>query len=587
MKLIFTKSFLTKLFFCLFFIFSFNSKLSAGETGPGPGAKYPKRYKTGKVYVLSIGINKYINYPPGGEMQYCTSDAIEFVDIINNEFIKHGGSDSLISSYLLIDSLATKENILKALNDIISKAKPEDFFFFNFAGVSSELIDSSGLNDVYFYPYLKYDLNEGKSPDFFTTKDKISLTEFRNLADFIIAKQQLMLSEAGFTPNFQKLFIKSMIESSPTISDLTHRNRVLLLPRKVGYEGIKCDNKFNTYGPIMYYLNRLSVSNQVNLFDLFSDSADLRKNYEYQLFKIEHQCNAFKEPYLTVFFENDFINDIKEILGSKTPKSRGGNLILDESEKVLETVGRKFAIVVGINNYSLGSPTWKSLDNPIPDALKMADILKNNYGFEVKLMLDASADSLLAALKMYSKIMHENDQFIFFIAGHGDYDPYFFDDGFLVMANSLSYQKDPNRRTYLPFSLLKNIIDNLPPNQILLLVDVCFGGAFDTKISQGSKRSSNSMYEDVSLDRMLKEKLKLKTRIVLSSGSLNEVPDGFMGKNSPFTSKIAHCLLTGGGDKKVLTTAQLFEFVQWLPSKPLKGELMGNEAGSEFFLIAR
>lgn len=250
MKLIFTKSFLTKLFFCLFFIFSFNSKLIAGETGPGPGAKYPKRYKTGKVYVLSIGIDEYFGFKLGN----CKNDAKEFINIIKDDFIKHGGNDSLIISYLLLDSIATKENILKALNDIISKAKPEDFFFFNFAGVSSELLDSSGLNDVYFYPYLNYDLKWGKSPEFFFTKDKISLTEFRNLADFIIAKQQLMLSEAGFTPNFQKLFIKSMIESSPTISDLTHRNRVLLLPRKVGYEAITCEGKKFENAPIMHYL---------------------------------------------------------------------------------------------------------------------------------------------------------------------------------------------------------------------------------------------------------------------------------------------------------------------------------------------
>jgi hypothetical protein len=200
-------------------------------------------------------------------------------------------------------------------------------------------------------------------------------------------------------------------------------------------------------------------------------------------------------------------------------------------------------------------------------------------------MLDPSVDSLISALKMYSRVLTAKDQFVLFIAGHGDYDPYFFDDGFLVLSNSLAKSKDPNRRTYLAFSQLRNIVDNLPANQILLMIDVCFGGAFDEKISAGPQRGDNDPYADASVDRVMADKLPLKTRIVLSSGSLNTVPDGYLGKHSPFAARVLTALESKGGERGVLTSSQIFQLVEFLPSKPVKGELKGNEGGAEFFLI--
>lgn len=47
------------------------------------------------------------------------------------------------------------------------------------------------------------------------------------------------------------------------------------------------------------------------------------------------------------------------------------------------------------------------------------------------------------------------------------------------------------------------------------------------------------------------------------------------------------CLESKGRDNGYLTTIQLYDFVQKLPSRPVRGELQGNEGGAEFFLIAK
>jgi len=538
------------------------------------------------VFVLSIGVSEYIlDNKSIFAFNNAASDAVGFVDFVKNEFELLKGPKATFWGKALINQHASKENILKALNEIISKAKPDDYFFFNFSGLSWELEDELHRPDIYFYPMLNYDVSDTSGKEFKRASDKIGLRQLKELFEFVTAQNQLIISEAGATPNFQKLFAKSLIESSPTIAELSKRNRVIIAPSKFGYDECRCNRERINKAPISYYLS-LNQKKGLNVFSLFSSDENETKKYEYETVKREVECGMHEEPYTTFFHERKFIETLQYFTEEEVGKSRSLGVIQFKTKTTVPKIGEKHALIIGVNNYVKGAPTWGNLENPIEDAKDIELVLREVYGFETKLMLDAQLDSVLSVLKAYSNSLQENDQFVLFIAGHGDYDPYFFDDGFLVLSNSLSFERDPNRRTYLPFSQIRNIVDNLPSKQVLMLVDICFGGAFDSKISSGLKRSGNANYADVSLSKILQYKIDLKTRIVLSSGSVNEVPDGLKGRNSPFASRIIAGLRTGGGDRKVLTTIQLFEFIQWLPSKPVRGELPGNEGGAEFFLIA-
>ena len=94
------------------------------------------------------------------------------------------------------------------------------------------------------------------------------------------------------------------------------------------------------------------------------------------------------------------------------------------------------------------------------------------------------------------------------------------------------------------------------------------------------------IYEDLVNDDYLYRKLKYKTRLFISSGGKNIVPDGYKGKHSPFAYKIIEALRSRGGDYGMLTASDMYQFVQKLPSEPVKNGFGDDEPGSEFLLIS-
>lgn len=531
----------------------------------------------GDVFVISIGISEY----PNLKFKNCDDDAILFVEWLNLQSEHYNSAGHRTDMHLLVNEQATYENILKAINIVISESTPDDYFFFVFAGLTSQIEDSSGKSETFFFPFQKI-----QDTTISWTADKtngFSLHQLRSILEFIPAQNQLLVTEAGPSAGFRLEFAKSMIETTPAIAELTKRNRVIIVPQAIGLDDVLCGGELQPHGPLCYYLTEAKMS----VFDLFSKNAMTRLKAQRAIEKVEMLCPAQVEPYMSFFYEKQFVEELQFFVGDKEMGHRGTELHKMQHSGFREMIGQTYALVVGTGNYTLGAPDWKNLANPLDDAKSIAASLDSNYGYQVKLLLNPSVDSLISALKRYSRILTEKDQFILFVAGHGDYDPYFFDDGFLVLSNSLPKSQDPNRRTYLAFSQLRNIVDNLPARQIMLMIDVCFGGAFDEKISSGPNRSENDLYADAPMERIISDKLSLTTRIVLSSGSLNTVPDGYQGKHSPFAARILSCLSSKGGERGVLTSSQLYQFVEFLPSKPVRGELKGNDGGAEFFLIPK
>ena len=93
-------------------------------------------------YILTIGINRYKN--ESLNLNYAKSDAKAFSDIIKKR------SKDLYNNmyfYNLYDKNANKDNIINAVNEIVSKSKPEDVFIFYYAGHGSMV-----GTDFYFIP---------------------------------------------------------------------------------------------------------------------------------------------------------------------------------------------------------------------------------------------------------------------------------------------------------------------------------------------------------------------------------------------------------------------------------------------------
>jgi hypothetical protein len=115
-------------------------------------------------------------------------------------------------------------------------------------------------------------------------------------------------------------------------------------------------------------------------------------------------------------------------------------------------------------------------------------------------------------------------------------------------------------------------------------MDACFGGTFDQAIAK--RGGDDNMYREITQDEYITKKLKFKTRLYLTSGAKEYVPDGRAGKHSPFASKLVEALRGYGGKNKVLTSQQVFWYVERVKPEPRFGTFGDNEPGSEFVFVA-
>ncbi|MEO1050244.1 MAG: caspase family protein [Bacteroidota bacterium] len=98
--------------------------------------------KEPKLYVLAVGINEYVN--PQLNLNYAKADASGFSELVAS---KSKGLFEDIEVVRIYDKEATKENIFFKLEQLTQKIKPEDVFFFYFAGHGS-MVDET----FYFIP---------------------------------------------------------------------------------------------------------------------------------------------------------------------------------------------------------------------------------------------------------------------------------------------------------------------------------------------------------------------------------------------------------------------------------------------------
>jgi len=94
------------------------------------------------------------------------------------------------------------------------------------------------------------------------------------------------------------------------------------------------------------------------------------------------------------------------------------------------------------------------------------------------------------------------------------------------------------------------------------------------------------MYADISRPEFIARKLQYKTRLFLTSGGKEYVPDGRPGYHSPFARKLLEALRTYGGHDGLLTISKVYADLEAINPEPRKGEFGENEPGSDFLFIA-
>ncbi|MCU7835023.1 MAG: caspase family protein [gamma proteobacterium symbiont of Taylorina sp.] len=201
---------------------------------------------------------------------------------------------------------------------------------------------------------------------------------------------------------------------------------------------------------------------------------------------------------------------------------------LEISNKVLKSLnyGNYYALIIGNNQYK----HLKQLKTAVNDAESLADVLQRNYGFKVKLLLNANRYETLKAIGEFRNTLMKNDNLLIYYAGHGVLDK----------ASERGYwlPVDAERDFTSNWISTAEITDALKALQswhVLVIADSCYSGTLVRSIAVKLTRPE----EKVSLIKRLLEK---KSRTVITSGGLEPVTDSGRDNHSVFSAALLDVL---------------------------------------------
>ncbi len=170
---------------------------------------------------------------------------------------------------------------------------------------------------------------------------------------------------------------------------------------------------------------------------------------------------------------------------------------------------RYHALIIGNSHYS-NMPTLKT---PANDARDVAKILEGRYGFEVKLLIDATRQQIGQAMYEYQHTLTDDDRLLVYYAGHG---------GSKDLPPERAYwqgidSNSDDQTTWLSAIDVGEFISQIKARHVLLVSDSCFSGVITHQTSTIVAPSND--------ERSVTIKWNHTARMVLTSGQDEPVVD--------------------------------------------------------------
>lgn len=582
-----------------------------GKTLASGSALSPTNNPT--LHVLAVGIDKNhdVNTRP---LLYSVKNARD----ISAAMEKVGSNDyERVTVRVLVNEEATKQNIIKAFNDVADEARPQDTFVFFYSGYGTVAGRRGEFNLLPFDGQLA-------NPE----KTLLSASSLSALLVKIEARHQLVTLDTSFGDRGFEALTKRISEVNSEQEGLLQRDLILLttgmayespqlqsgelthaILKGLDGEAASADGRITGKG-LAAYLERASTSLQHN--DGYASLKIFQSGNDFTLGSVPGAGRNRRVNMLDGYFTPHFIRasgergaaapfDMGDLMNgglvasyapplpqqSPTPQStpagdiraRLGAAGNNGQPPVLRRTGTDYALLIGVNDYTY----WPKLINPVEDAQDIETELKDYYGFKTQFLPNPTKQEILAALRRYRQEIHfsEDDQLFIFFAGHG----YFNDEikeGYLIAKDSLA--DDVDGESYYAYSLLRKAVDSIPCKHIFLVLDACYSGTFDEMIA---RRGGEEMYADATNPEFIRRKMQFRTRRFLTSGDKVYVPDGRPHQHSPFARKLLEALRSYGGRDGLLTITGILAYVERVTPEPRQGEWGGNEPGSDFIFEAK
>lgn len=194
------------------------------------------------------------------------------------------------------------------------------------------------------------------------------------------------------------------------------------------------------------------------------------------------------------------------------------------------SLGRFFALVIGNGQYE-NLPSVPSAEH---DAKAMEALLRDQYGFQVTLLLNAKNAQILSTLYALSQNLAENDNLVLFYAGHGRRDLRN-RRGWWLPADAVS---DNDAKTnWLPNQEVSDRLALIPARHILVLADASYVG----DITRGAPEPEPDRMSSAEWSKYVESTKRRKARLALSSGADGPLA-GQAGQSSRFTATLISVL---------------------------------------------
>jgi uncharacterized caspase-like protein len=492
-------------------------------------------------------------------LRYSVADARSVAAVLE----ERGGEIYNVHVHLLLDEQATRANIETAFNTIIREAKPEDAFIFYNAAADFVEPFKEGSENWFMIPTDVQPTSKGESG---WRKNAISGELFKTWVAGIKAQNQLLIFDSS--SEAVESLVTHLTEDRKSAGIMFKKNLVIF--GASGLEVPKAEHAEFTYhllrglkGAAYFGLAR----NQITARDLshfLNGARSIRRGRKlFQSFSIG----------------DDFA--LGGVPANLVEKTRDADPDPDFPELELNHVqrtGKDYALLIATSDYGDDSGL-EDLPNPIRDAEAIGRVLEQQYGFEVEVIRNQTKAEIERLIESkYMELGSKDDQLFVFFAGHGTYKDRL-QDGGIAVKDSIAN----NINTYLRFEWIKSRLKLFSSRHVLVVVDVCYSGAFFKSVLVSDRDSGNRMkMTDADYYR---DRIKFLTRKAVASSALKPVSDGIPGTHSPFVTELLS-VLSKTQNKEVITFDDIKNAVNRVKPGPVAGDF-GGEPGSDFFFVPK
>ncbi len=244
--------------------------------------------------------------------------------------------------------------------------------------------------------------------------------------------------------------------------------------------------------------------------------------------------------------------------------------------------GKYYALIIANQEYQ----HIDSLKTPHADAKRAKQILENEYGFEVTMVLDGNNSTVMRAINDLDARLGDADNLLIFYAGHGSrVQAGGIETGYWLPSNATP---PPDDTFWVSNEFVNRHLARLKAKRVLVVADSCYAGLLSSEpgyLFMGDKQTFSEDY--------IRYKLPKKSRLLLASGGDLPVLDNAGNGHSVFARAFLDALESAKGvvsgpelflkiKDQVTERAKSVNFVQLPEFKAIKGT--GHEVGDFFFV---